>query len=67
MAVHVDTAGHDDQPPGIDHTCRPDLGVGGRRDDLAAGDPEVAHLAVDAIGRVVDRSAGDLEIVGASW
>ena len=57
VAVHVDAAGHDHQPAGIDHARRPDLGIGRRIDDLAAGDPDVAHLAVDPVGRVVDRSA----------
>ena len=40
-------------------------GSDGRRDDLAAGDPDVADLAIDAVGRVVDGPAGDLEIIRA--
>ncbi len=64
VAVHVDAAGHDDQPAGVDHACRPDLrGSAGGSTILAAGDPDVAHLAVDPVGRVVDGSAGDLEVL----
>ena len=35
-----------------------------RVDDRSAGDPDVAHLAVDPVGRVVDHSPGDLEVLG---
>ena len=62
VAVHVDAAGHDHQPAGVDRraaarTCR----IGRRGDDLAVFDPEIAHLAVDPVGRIVDRAAGDFE------
>ena len=64
VTVHVDSAGHHHQPAGIEDARRLDLGIGGRLDDLPAGDPDVAHLAVDFVGRVVDGSPGDLEVLG---
>ena len=65
MAVHVDAAGHDDQPRGRRST-RVGLtsGSAGGSTISRAGDPDVAHLAVDPVGRVVDRSAGNFEVLG---
>ena len=64
VAVHVDAARHHDQAAGIDLARGPNGRIGRRGDDLAAGDPQIAHLAVDAVGRVVDGAAGDFDEVG---
>ena len=41
----------------------PNVGIGRRGDDLAVTNPEIAHLAVDAVGRIVDGAAGDFDRV----
>ena len=58
MAVHVDPAGHHDLAGELDHLVRP--AVGRRRHDAAVLDPQIHHLAVDAVERIVDRAAGEL-------
>ncbi len=59
VAVHVDAAGHHDQAGGVERPVGPHGGIGRRGDDPAVANPEIAHLAVDAVGRVVDGAAGD--------
>ena len=50
VGVDVDAARHDDHAARVDAAgVGPDVG-----DDLAAVEAQVAHLAVDAVGRVVD-------------
>ena len=61
VTVHVDAAGHHHEAAGIDDSGRRGIRFGGRGHDAAAGDPEVADLAVDPVSRVVDGPAGDLE------
>ncbi len=64
VAVHVDAAGHHDQATGIDVARGPNGRVRRRGDDLAVGDPQIAHLAVNAVSRIVNGSAGDFQEVG---
>ena len=55
VGVDVDPARHDDHPVGVDRA-----GVGGHVvDDLAVLHADVALLAGDAVGGVVDAAAGD--------
>ena len=61
VAVHVDAAGHHDQPPRVERARRPHRRIGRRGHDLAAVDPQIAHLAIDAVGRIVNRAAGDFQ------
>ena len=55
VRVDVHATGHDD------HAARVERRRAGRqrRDDAAVLDADVAHLAVDPVGRVVDRAADD--------
>ena len=59
VGVHVDAAGHDDHPGQIEAADGRGR-VGGRGDDLAALDPEVADFARDAVRGVVDGAAGEV-------
>ena len=54
VRVNVDAAGEDDHPRGVDGAAALDVG-----DDAAVVDAEVLDDAVDAVGGVVDFSAGD--------
>ena len=58
VGVHVDAAGHHDQPRRVEDAIR---GVGRGGDDLSVARPHVADDAIDAVGRVVYRAAGDLQ------
>ena len=58
-------------PPGMTTRPRASIsrvgrcdGIGGRGDDLAVGDPEVADFAVDAVGRIVDGALRDFDQIG---
>ena len=42
----------------------PHGGIRWRRDDLAASDPQIAHLPIDAIRRVVDGATRNLDEIG---
>src|SRR4051812_26798543 len=57
MRVDVHAAGHHHHPARVDYRRRSRYGV----DDRALIDADIAHLAIDAIRRVVDRAAGDSE------
>jgi len=59
VSVHVHAAGHDHQPGAVDRVFRD--AVGGRSNDLAAVDPDVAGVAVNVVRRVVHRAAGELQ------
>ena len=57
VGVDVDAARHDDHAAGVDLRRV----LGDVVDDLAVAQADVAHLAVDAVGRVVDAAAGDAQ------
>ncbi len=57
VRVDVDAARHDDPAAGVDLRRV----IGDVVDDLAVAQADVAHLAVDAVGRVVDAAAGDAQ------
>ena len=62
VAVHVDAARHDDQAGGVQRSSGPHAaGPAGGATILPSLDPDVAHLAVDAVDRIVDVAAGDFE------
>ena len=60
MGVHVDSAGHDDAPPAIDFLGDSFLGRG-RRNDTAVPHEDVLHHAVDAMLRIIDTTASELD------
>ena len=46
------------RPAGVDRRASGRIGgIGRRGDDLAVRDPQIADLAVDAVGRIVDGAA----------
>src|SRR5262249_34663328 len=61
VRVHVHAPGHDDEPSRVQDPVGPLVGARRRPDHLAVPDPEVADLAVDAVGGVVDRAVCDLQ------
>src|SRR5207253_4186875 len=63
MTVHIDAARHYHQARRIQRPRRPHSRIAWRLDDLVAADPQVFHLAVDTVGRVIDVAARDEEIV----
>src|SRR5205814_345860 len=63
VAVHVDAARHYHETRSIERSCRPNRWVARRLNNLAAADPEVLHLAINAIGGIIDVAARDEEIV----
>ena len=64
MTVHVDSTRHHDHAASVDRAIDRQVGAGRLRDDLIAFDPQIAHLAVDIVGRIVDGAAGDFDEVG---
>ena len=64
MTVHVDPARHDHQPRGVDHTRRPYRRIGRSINDPPIEDPDVPHLAIDPIGRVVNSALRNFNVVG---
>src|SRR5262249_15866913 len=61
VSVHSDAAGHHHQARRVDGLVGAGVRVGGRRYDLAVPNPDVLHLPIDAVGRVVDGPPGDLQ------
>jgi hypothetical protein len=61
VAVHVDAARHDHQPAGVDGFGRPDLRIRRRANHAAIFDPQIGHLAIDAVGGVVHGATGDFQ------
>ena len=59
VRVRVDGAGHDDAAVQRVFLTTLLVGIGG--DDAAVADIDIADDAVDAVGRVVDFSAGELD------
>ncbi len=60
VAVHVDAARHHDHAASIDLAIGANGRIARRGDDLAVGNPQIAHFAIDAVGRVVKRALRDL-------
>ncbi len=62
VAVKIDAAGHHDEARCIDP--REALRIGGRGDDPAIFDPDVADDTIAAVRRIVDRAPGEQESCG---
>ena len=59
VAVHVDPARHDDHPGRIQRAVGSNPGIARRINDNAVSNPDVADLAIDPVGGVVERTVGD--------
>jgi len=63
VTVHVDAARHHHQALGIDHTHRLYGQIARRLDHLSVGNPKIAHLAIDTVCRIVERSISNFDEV----